>query len=100
MITETALKANLAQVQERIAAAAARAGRSPEEITLVAVTKTHPPELVATAFRLGICHFGENRVEEGNPKIEAVRRLLGSTEQSATSNQQRATSNEQPIWHM
>jgi len=100
LITETALKANLAQVQERIAAAAARAGRSPEEITLVAVTKTHPPELVATAFRLGICHFGENRVEEGNPKIEAVRRLLGSTEQSATSNQQRATSNEQPIWHM
>jgi PLP dependent protein len=59
-------------VRERIAAAARRAGRSPEEIRLVGVSKTHPPELVAQAFAAGLRDFGENRVQEAEPKIAAL----------------------------
>jgi len=56
-------------VRERIAAAARRAGRSPDQIRLVGVSKTHPPELVAQALAAGLCDFGENRVQEAEPKI-------------------------------
>src|SRR4051812_43583753 len=56
-------------VRERIAAAARRAGRSPDQIRLVGVSKTHPPELVAQALAAGLCDFGENRVQEAGPKI-------------------------------
>jgi PLP dependent protein len=59
-------------VRERIAAAARRAGRSAEQIRLVGVTKTHPPELVAQAFTAGLRDFGENRVQEAEPKIAAL----------------------------
>jgi len=59
-------------VRERIAAAARRAGRSPEEIRLVGVSKTHPAELVAQAFAAGLRDFGENRVQEAEPKISAL----------------------------
>jgi pyridoxal phosphate enzyme (YggS family) len=59
---------NLAQVRERIAAAAARAGRDPAEVTLVAVTKTRTPEEVAVVYRAGVRHIGENRVEEAEEK--------------------------------
>jgi pyridoxal phosphate enzyme (YggS family) len=55
-----------------IARAASRAGRHPGEVTLMAVTKTVPPETVALAARAGIVRFGENRVQEGAPKIAAV----------------------------
>jgi pyridoxal phosphate enzyme (YggS family) len=59
-------------VRERIAAAARRAGRSPDQIRLVGVSKTHPPELVAQALGAGLCDFGENRVQEAEPKIAAL----------------------------
>jgi pyridoxal phosphate enzyme (YggS family) len=59
-------------VRERIARAATRAGRRPEEITLVAVSKTHPPERVREAFAAGLRHFGENKVQEAEAKIAAV----------------------------
>jgi pyridoxal phosphate enzyme (YggS family) len=59
---------NLAQVRARIAAAAARADRDPEEVTLVAVTKTRTPEEVASAYQAGVRHIGENRVEEAEAK--------------------------------
>src|SRR5215211_6292250 len=59
-------------VRERIASAAKRAGRSPEEIRLVGVSKTHPPELVAQAFAAGLLDFGENRVQEAELKIAAL----------------------------
>jgi PLP dependent protein len=62
----------IAAVRERIAAAAKRAGRSPEEIRLVGVSKTHPPELVAQALAAGLRDFGENRVQEAEPKIAAL----------------------------
>lgn len=53
----------------RMAAAAQRAGRSPEEVTLVAVTKTHGPEVVRDAVDAGMCLFGENKVQEAAWKI-------------------------------
>jgi pyridoxal phosphate enzyme (YggS family) len=63
---------NLGAVRERIAAAARRAGRDPASITLVAVTKTHPPELVAEVIAAGATDLGENRVQEAATKIAAL----------------------------
>ena len=60
-------------ILESIAAAAARAGRSPDAVTLMAVSKTQSAATVALAARAGITRFGENRVQEGAPKIEALR---------------------------
>jgi PLP dependent protein len=62
----------VAAVRERIARAAARAGRSADEITLVAVGKTHPPEAIREAFAAGLRHFGENKVQEAEGKIAAL----------------------------
>ncbi len=63
------IAANLAAVHERIAAAARRAGRRPEEITLVAVSKTFGADAVRAAFDAGQRDFGENKVQEGLQKI-------------------------------
>src|SRR5712691_1121155 len=63
------LAANLAQVCFHIAEAAQRVGRSPAEITLVAVSKTVPLDLVQIAYNLGVTDFGENRVQDALPKI-------------------------------
>ena len=63
---------NLARVRDRLAAAAVQAGRSPETVTLVAVSKTHPVEVVAAAAACGLTQFGENRVEEAVPKMQAL----------------------------
>src|SRR5215469_15162430 len=60
----TSLASNLEQVQERIARAAARTGRSENDITLVAISKTFPAEVIRSAYELGLRHFGENRVQE------------------------------------
>lgn len=62
----------IAAVRERIAAAARRAGRSPDEITLVGVTKTHPPDVIAAAVAAGLRDLGENRVQEAERKIPAL----------------------------
>ncbi|HEY0756404.1 MAG TPA: YggS family pyridoxal phosphate-dependent enzyme [Ktedonobacteraceae bacterium] len=62
---------NITQVRIRIAEAASKAGRDPAEITLVAVSKTRPVELVEIAYNLGVTNFGENRVQEALPKIKA-----------------------------
>jgi len=70
------LQANLQRVQDRIAAAAVRAGRDPASITLVAVSKTQPVEQLIRAYELGARHFGENRVEEAAPKIAAFRQAV------------------------
>jgi PLP dependent protein len=59
----------LATVRSQIAAAAARAGRRAEEIELVAVSKTHPPETLLEALDAGQTLFGENRVQEARAKI-------------------------------
>jgi pyridoxal phosphate enzyme (YggS family) len=69
--------ARLARVRERIARAAARAGRRPEEITLVGVSKRQPAEAVASLVELGLSHCGENFVQEALEKIPRVAALLG-----------------------
>jgi pyridoxal phosphate enzyme (YggS family) len=70
---ETRLRENLAAVQARMAAAARAAGRDPASVRLVAVSKTHPAEVVAAAARAGQLDFGENRIEEALPKMAALR---------------------------
>jgi pyridoxal phosphate enzyme (YggS family) len=62
----------VAAVRQRVARAAERASRLPEEITLVAVSKTWPAEAVRAAFAAGVRHFGENRVQEAGDKITAL----------------------------
>jgi hypothetical protein len=62
---------------QRIEQAAARAGREPAEITLVAVTKTWPPETVLAAYAAGLRHFGENRAEELAEKRPYLESHLG-----------------------
>ncbi len=71
--TPMTLAERLAEVRARIAAACARVGRPAESITLVAVSKTHPPETILEAVQAGLTHFGENRIEEAERKIRAVR---------------------------
>ncbi|MGB8589845.1 MAG: YggS family pyridoxal phosphate-dependent enzyme [Candidatus Acidiferrales bacterium] len=66
------IHANLAQIRERIAKAAARSWRRPEEIALIAVSKTHPAEAIRAAYELGVRHFGENRVQEFDSKRVAL----------------------------
>ena len=66
---------NIARVHERIAAAAGRAGRRPEDVSLMAVSKTFPPDRIREAYDEGIRLFGENRVQEFAGKSDAVRDL-------------------------
>ncbi|MGD0957360.1 MAG: YggS family pyridoxal phosphate-dependent enzyme [Candidatus Acidiferrales bacterium] len=63
-----AIAANLERVREQIAGAAQRAGRRTEDVTIVAVSKTFPPEAVRAAYGAGLRHFGENRVQEFETK--------------------------------
>ena len=66
------LKERLAELSTELAELATQAGRSPEEIKLIAVSKTHPSELIAEAFQAGQLRFGENRVQEASEKIERL----------------------------
>ncbi|HET8911580.1 MAG TPA: YggS family pyridoxal phosphate-dependent enzyme [Ktedonobacteraceae bacterium] len=68
---EAQLAENIENVQRKIARAADQAGRAPEDITLIAVSKTMPLELVQQAYRLGLKDFGENKVQDALPKIAA-----------------------------
>jgi len=69
---------NIAAIHERIAAAARRAGRRPEEIALMAVSKTHPAERIREAYAAGLRLFGENRVQEFASKAAALADLAGA----------------------
>jgi hypothetical protein len=73
MTEADSIAGNLRVVRDRIAAAARAAGRRPEEITLVAVSKTKPAEAVAAALAAGQSVFGENRVQEAAAKFPALR---------------------------
>jgi pyridoxal phosphate enzyme (YggS family) len=66
---------NVAQVRERIAAAARRAGGNPDEITLMSVSKTFSAERIREAYSAGLRVFGENRVQEFATKADALRDL-------------------------
>ena len=66
------LKERLTELSAELAELATEAGRSPEGIKLIAVSKTHPSELIAEAFQAGQVCFGENRVQEASEKIERL----------------------------
>lgn len=66
------LKDNLAKVEENIVNACERAGRKREEVTLIAVSKTKPVEVLQEAYDLGVRVFGENKVQELVDKYEAL----------------------------
>jgi PLP dependent protein len=68
---------NVANVRERIATAARRAGRKPDEITLMAVTKMVEPARIQQAYNAGVRVFGENRVQEFAEKAERAQALDG-----------------------
>jgi len=70
---------NVAAVRERIDRAAKRAGRSPEEILLMAVSKTQPVDNIIAAYEAGITFFGENRVQEFAAKRDRLTNLSGAT---------------------
>ncbi|MBI2865056.1 MAG: YggS family pyridoxal phosphate-dependent enzyme [Chloroflexi bacterium] len=74
---------NVAAVRERVQRAASRAGRSPGEVTVCAVSKMGEAGKVIAAYEAGIRHFGENWVQEAMPKIAEIEKL-----------------GYKPIWHM
>src|SRR5882724_8017800 len=79
----TSVRENLLRIQERIANAAARAGRRAEDVALIGVSKTHPASAIREAHEAGIRHFGENRVQEwegkraGTEGLAATWQLIG-----------------------
>ncbi len=90
-MTQTSVRENLLRIQERIAGAAARAGRRAEKITLIAVSKTHPASVIVEAYEAGVRHFGENRVQEwdgkraGTEGLAATWHLIGHLQSNKTA---------------
>jgi PLP dependent protein len=77
-MSATAIHENLQRIREQIAAAANRAGRSVEEITLIGVSKTQPAGAIRQAFEAGLRHFGENRVQEWEGKRGEIADVPGT----------------------
>ena len=71
---EAALAERLTRVRARIAAAAERSGRRGEDVSLIAISKTHPSSVVSKLIELGATDIGENRVQEAEEKIAEVGR--------------------------
>ena len=82
-VKATAISRNVAAIRKRIAKAAENAGRSPSEITLVAVTKTVDAPAIREAFTAGLRHFGESRIQEAREKLPQLSALQPA-----------------PTWHM
>ena len=74
MINDHDLQLNIKHVKQNIAEAASRAGRNPDEILLVGVTKTVDVETMQRSYDFGITHFGENRVQEYIRKSDIIKR--------------------------
>ncbi len=72
MLSPDEIRANYAAVEARIRAACQRAGRKREDVTLVAVTKTFPAEVVTAGIAAGATNIGENRVQEARDKKPGV----------------------------
>lgn len=68
----TGISENIARVQERIVAACRRSGRQPEDVRLIAISKTVPPERIREAYEAGLRDFGENRAQEAKAKRPAL----------------------------
>jgi hypothetical protein len=66
------IQQHIRSVQQTMEQACVRSGRNPVDVTLIAVSKTHPAEAVLEAVDAGLQHFGENRVEESELKIPVV----------------------------
>ena len=62
------IKGNIERVQERIVAACRRSGRQPEDVKLIAISKTFPAERIREGYEAGLRDFGENRVQEAEAK--------------------------------
>ncbi len=88
MSDATMIRENLHAVRERIGEAALRAGRDPDAIQLVAVTKTFPVDAVLAAWEVGQRDFGENRPREGARKAQEVAAQLDPEADA------------RPTWHM
>ena len=67
---------NIRRIQERAAKAAISCGRAPDEITLLAISKTFPAESILQAAEAGLHRFGENRVQEAEGKILRLRQTF------------------------
>ncbi len=70
------LRARVADVRQRIQASAERSKRAVEQITLIAVSKTHPPYVLQQAIEAGLSDLGENRVQEAEQKIAELGRTI------------------------
>ncbi len=70
-----AIRENVEKIKEKIEKAVQKVGRKPEDVILLAASKTQPPEKIVEAYEAGIRYFGENRVQEGIKKIEALSNL-------------------------
>lgn len=68
------LSENLARVREKIESAAKRAGRRADDVKLIAVSKTHPAEILRGAMQAGANIFGENKIQEAEEKIAEIGR--------------------------
>ena len=79
-MTKTDVAANLTAVSETIAAAAKKAGRSPDDITLVAISKIHGADRILPALEAGHRIFGENRVQEAAAKWPALKQRFPGVE--------------------
>jgi pyridoxal phosphate enzyme (YggS family) len=66
------IKENIEKVRDRMAAACRRSGRSTDDVKLIAITKTVPPDRVQQAWEAGVRDFGENRVQEAKEKIASL----------------------------
>jgi pyridoxal phosphate enzyme (YggS family) len=77
-MTSTMIAENLLRIEERIHSAAVRAGRKAQEVTLIAVSKTHAASVIQEAFAAGMRHFGENRVQEWEGKRGEVTNLAAT----------------------
>jgi pyridoxal phosphate enzyme (YggS family) len=73
-MSEGQLGVRLARIRAQIEASAVKCGRLPQDVTLVAISKTHPASLVKSAIELGVTDIGENRVQEAEQKIIEVGR--------------------------
>jgi pyridoxal phosphate enzyme (YggS family) len=71
----TGVSDRLADVRDRVAAAARRSGRRPEEVTIVGVSKTFSPDRIVEAAEAGLADFGENKAQEFAQKVEALENL-------------------------
>jgi len=71
----TTVAERIALVRDRVALAAERSGRSPAEVTIVAISKFFPTQAIEEAAAAGIAHIGENRVQEAAAKVSSLRHL-------------------------